>query len=278
MVKYLLSRNVTVNSKTKSGDTALHLAALAGNGPIFGVLIQAGADIDSLTFNGSTSLMSGIQGNACNHLLANIIYLTRNLEAKDNKGRDALHLACMKNNLEISEQLIERGCNVNSLCKVNMSPLMWACYQGNADLIEFLLRHRANPALECDEGRSCFDYLMLNRAVSNAEKARLMQLPALIKTESWARRGDLDLFRYQAGFVPVPEALEEGKKSKKSKKKVSKGKKNAKGAKGATSGAGAGRDAGGGAKCKLTEEEERIEIFTDLFGNDKLVRSIMRFM
>lgn len=55
-VKILLKKGVGVNSKSKTGATALHWAAFKGHYDIAQYLIQNGADVNALTDRGSTPL------------------------------------------------------------------------------------------------------------------------------------------------------------------------------------------------------------------------------
>ncbi len=55
-VKAILKKGVGVNSKSKTGATALHWAAFKGHYDIAQYLIQNGANVNALTDKGSTPL------------------------------------------------------------------------------------------------------------------------------------------------------------------------------------------------------------------------------
>jgi ankyrin repeat protein len=102
--------------------------------------------------------------------------------------------------------LVQKGADINTQSNDGMSALTWACHKGHLEIAEFLMRNRAKIHFTDDNGDTAFDLLDVEgNTLSDAEKDRLRALPMLIKKEWWSVRGDLDLFRYQAGFVPVPE-------------------------------------------------------------------------
>ncbi len=55
-VKVILKRGIDINSKSKTGATALHWAAFKGHYALAQYLIQNGADVNALTDRGSTPL------------------------------------------------------------------------------------------------------------------------------------------------------------------------------------------------------------------------------
>ncbi len=56
MVKDLLDRNANVDSATKKGNTALHIASLAGQQAVVELLVSHGANVDCRSQNGFTPL------------------------------------------------------------------------------------------------------------------------------------------------------------------------------------------------------------------------------
>jgi ankyrin len=56
VVKDLLDRNANVDSATKKGNTALHIASLAGQQAVVELLVSHGANVDCRSQNGFTPL------------------------------------------------------------------------------------------------------------------------------------------------------------------------------------------------------------------------------
>ena len=53
--------------------------------------------------------------------------------------------AAEKNNFEAIKYLINYGINPNSIYDFGETALYWACHNGNKEIIDFLLEHKANP-------------------------------------------------------------------------------------------------------------------------------------
>jgi hypothetical protein len=92
-------------------------------------------------------------------------------DAKDewNEGSDArprlhsqkwtlLEKACLFNQVETSRLLLNRGAHADGVESSDSPPLTIACRNGNIELVELLLKHRANPH-SVDYGREMPDYL-----------------------------------------------------------------------------------------------------------------------
>lgn len=74
VVTELLKRGATVDAATKKGNTALHIASLAGQEEVVKLLIQSGAAVNVQSQNGFTPLYMAAQENHDNvvrFLLAN---------------------------------------------------------------------------------------------------------------------------------------------------------------------------------------------------------------
>ena len=56
VVQELIKRNADVNSATKKGNTALHIASLAGQEEVVKVLVENAADVNCRSQNGFTPL------------------------------------------------------------------------------------------------------------------------------------------------------------------------------------------------------------------------------
>lgn len=73
-MKELLKRGALVDSATKKGNTALHIASLAGQEEVVKLLVQNGATVNVQSQNGFTPLYMAAQENHDNvvrYLLAN---------------------------------------------------------------------------------------------------------------------------------------------------------------------------------------------------------------
>ena len=90
--------------------------------------------------------------------LSYIINKCENLNETDINGETPLHRASRKGNLETAKLLLDWGAKVDTLTLINESPLMYACKgKQNIDLIQLLLKHKANINLVNDEGETPLD-------------------------------------------------------------------------------------------------------------------------
>lgn len=74
VVRELLTRGANVDAATKKGNTALHIASLAGQEEVVKLLVQHGASVNVQSQNGFTPLYMAAQENHDNvvrYLLAN---------------------------------------------------------------------------------------------------------------------------------------------------------------------------------------------------------------
>lgn len=74
VVRELLKRGALVDAATKKGNTALHIASLAGQEAVVRLLVQNGASVNVQSQNGFTPLYMAAQENHDNvvrYLLAN---------------------------------------------------------------------------------------------------------------------------------------------------------------------------------------------------------------
>ena len=108
ILRLLLAKGAKVNAKDKSGQTALSLAAAAGDVPALRALIRAGANVHTRDKEGNGALMGAIQ----NHNSSNIEFLLKqgiNINAKNKEGKTALMYAEECEADEIVQLLIRNG-------------------------------------------------------------------------------------------------------------------------------------------------------------------------
>ncbi|MBN3293863.1 PP12C phosphatase, partial [Polypterus senegalus] len=73
------------------------------------------------------------------------------IDSTNADGITALHQACIDENLEMVQFLVEHGANVNQSDNEGWTPLHVAASCGYSDIAEYLLQHGANVgAVNCD--------------------------------------------------------------------------------------------------------------------------------
>ena len=147
VVRALITKcGVSVNAPSaleSSGAKPLHLAVLHGQGHLLPMLLELGADIDSIDSekNCTPLLMSAILEDewSFNYLLQ----AGANIHCHTTEGRTAMYIAAEKGNSTIIQLLIERGkVDVNASCTVEGhrgGPLHVAAMFNNAHAVWRLL-------------------------------------------------------------------------------------------------------------------------------------------
>ena len=111
-----------INSHSTDGFTALHLACFFAQPEAARLLIEAGAAVDAVAAN-PTRVMP-------------------------------LHSAASARNLEAARFLLEHGAPVNARQQAGWVPIHAAAQNGDRPMVELLLKHRADPKLTNDDGKT----------------------------------------------------------------------------------------------------------------------------
>jgi ankyrin repeat domain-containing protein 50 len=138
----------TILSLPKSTVTCrpLHYLSYRGDIRLIQLLLAYKADINSLTSNGETALMSAA---AYGFLECAKVFVENgaDLSIKENGGNTALHYAIGNNHSTIAEYLIESGSPFNLTDDKGDAPVHLAAYNGNLELLQTLLQHGVSPEL-----------------------------------------------------------------------------------------------------------------------------------
>ncbi|XP_062599094.1 ankyrin repeat and SOCS box protein 1-like [Saccostrea cucullata] len=129
----LLQNGADVNSVNYLGQTALHMAATAGNENLAGVLIESGAE----------------------------------LEVTDRKGQTALHKAVFNLHIGTASLLLKKGADPEGSPKNLHTPLHIAVMHKNVDLLQLLLEYNANTTVYFSKDRPCAVDFLLSTSIDN---------------------------------------------------------------------------------------------------------------
>ena len=129
-----------IDSRSKDGFTALHFACFFGQPDAARLLIESGAAVDTVAAN-PTKVMP-------------------------------LHSASSARNLDAARVLLEHGAPVNARQQAGWVPIHAAAQNGDRPMVELLLKHRADPTLANDEGKTS---AMVAREKGHAEIAALLE-------------------------------------------------------------------------------------------------------
>ncbi|XP_067661962.1 ankyrin repeat domain-containing protein 50-like [Haliotis asinina] len=122
VVKFILSQNIVdVDSRGPWKKTPVMLAALYGYKEVVELLVEKGA----------------------------------NLSLVNDRGRNILHVACLKGRLEVLKYTLSLSTvDINSRDVRQKTPVMTAAESGQKEVVELLVERGANLSLVCDRGRN----------------------------------------------------------------------------------------------------------------------------
>jgi len=143
----ITSPDLEVNTAEPDGSTALHWATYAVDRELVRALLDAGAKADITNRYGSSPLTEAVK-------LADIELVRMLLDAgadPDSPNQDnqtALMLASNLGSLEIAKLLIDKGADVNAVERFRgQTALMWAAAENRPDLVELLVKHKADVSV-----------------------------------------------------------------------------------------------------------------------------------
>jgi ankyrin repeat protein len=134
----LVKHGADANAAITGGTTPLHLAAEGGFVELAKLLLSHGAEINRTNGNGMTPLLYSAgrgaerNGPACFELL---LAKGGSLDAADDRGNTALHLAVNYSNEAVVESLLNHGVIVNATTKSGQTPLKLAKKPKIAELL-----------------------------------------------------------------------------------------------------------------------------------------------
>lgn len=110
----LLNLGLDINKLDNEGNTPLLYALQSYNDQLASALIKHGAKTDIVNYQGKNMLLLALNSSSNRNnksLLAQILDLTSDLEARDSEGNTAYLIACNAGNLELIQTLIAKGVN-----------------------------------------------------------------------------------------------------------------------------------------------------------------------
>lgn len=171
LVRLLLEHGANPNLPDNDGVAPLVHAVNRNHVPSIEALIAKGADIEKETRQGYTPLevaigedqlfaaraliRAGAKVNAANgkQKITPLMLVASQLSPQAR----AVHLAAGPTPIDVAEELIERGADVNAKSAAGVTALMVAAGHNNAPMIGLLLSKGANPAIKNNLGKTALD-------------------------------------------------------------------------------------------------------------------------
>lgn len=155
-----------------SGQDADLLRA-AADGNVFKVrdLLDAGANINARTANGSTPLQGALYY-GWPQTAELLISRGANINARTDQGVTPLHQAAWSDLPQICRLLLSRGADPNARTNQGVTPLMWAANRGYADVATVLIEGGARTDLRAADGATA---LSLAEGAGHPDVVRVLQ-------------------------------------------------------------------------------------------------------
>ena len=147
-VRQLLAhKDIKLEEKQITGETALLLAANFGSVKMLSLLIQAGADINAVDYAGNNALIHCITENQVSAAEI-LIDAGININFTDKMGRTALIVAAQYNSYIIADKLIKKGADL-SIKDINKNtPFLVAAENNSVSTLELLAQTQTIPDTE----------------------------------------------------------------------------------------------------------------------------------
>lgn len=153
-VRTLLDIGVDINKPDGLENTPLHIACIDGKDAIVKMLLEnEKINMNILNCFKECPLISACASNDINcvkGLLQHNAYPHR----RDNRGNNAIHIACEYGNVEIIQLLLDRGVLINSRNSSGKTPLYVACVEKQLKCVVFLIDHGADINIPDSDNRT----------------------------------------------------------------------------------------------------------------------------
>jgi ankyrin repeat protein len=148
-LRLLIRAGADVDAVTRKGDTALIMAAAAGNVDVVEALAVARADVNHVGWRGETAMIVAAQAGhvECVRTLGR---LKADLSAVDDKKVSAMFIAAQKGHAECLRAMVELGADPHALNEKDQTMLLIAAYCGSVDCVRFLIQVRFSMAAACE--------------------------------------------------------------------------------------------------------------------------------
>jgi len=174
VLELLLSHGADLGVRNDRGHSLLHLAATRGHCAILRRLLEAGADLLSVTeadSEGLTPLTSSIIGDQAEAAALLIAYSGPGiLEAVDSSGRSAMDIAIYQGSTAMVELLLDSGANMERMDKRGIKPLDRVIGHGNSSIVSVFLRKGAklgSATWAMASGKPDIQLILLNKLMED---------------------------------------------------------------------------------------------------------------
>jgi ankyrin repeat protein len=171
-LKKSLKKNINLNEKDPTGNTALMLAIANDHAGFAKLLIEKKADINLKNNNGQTALYIALVNDQADVALS-LINNGASLEKISSEDDSALLVATTTNTHQVMNLILNmKPSLVNQANKNGITPLMEAARFGSADTISILLKGGADKSAKNSEGKTALE---IATKAQNTDGIKLLQ-------------------------------------------------------------------------------------------------------
>lgn len=192
----LIAAGANVNSKDLEGFSPLHKAIINGHMELAEALLAAGADVNAQSLNGTTPVQLAIYISNIDHAARLVQNHGADINCHDKYGRTPLHWAAFHGDMELMVLLLKLGAKINCADNDGYHPIHKAVWKGKVDCMKFILDH--GGSVSC---RSARGYTPLHTAVINNE----MECTSILLEHG----ADVNCYD-EDGFSPIHQAVGNG--------------------------------------------------------------------
>lgn len=158
-VRYFVDKDVSVNTKDRSGNTPLHVAAQSNpDVEVLKYLVSRDADIDARNNNGDTTLHMAAQSNFNVEILEYLVLHGVGVNARNSNGDTPLHVAAWNPDVEVLQYLVFQSTDVNVKNNVGNTPLHdVALSNSNEEVVKHLVSRGGRVDTRNNAGQTALD-------------------------------------------------------------------------------------------------------------------------
>lgn len=201
-VKKYISEGVNVNVKNSNGITALIAASMSNQENIVKYLLSIkNIDVNGVDKTGQTALMWAIGRG--NYNIANMLLKDSRIDvAKRNKSGGSSLLAAIIFEREFSDEkiriilsslLMTKKFNINEKDNSGFTPLIWAVWTGNENVVQLLIGYGADINEKDYRGRTALMWAAMGEMVGFPKVLQKIFSPYPYPHETWFNKKVLDL-------------------------------------------------------------------------------------
>lgn len=188
VVELLLGANANPNLLHRNGQTALMDAVNEGNLPIIQELLVNGADLSICDTYGNTAMHYSVISHSLkspNHLqIVDLVTTSAVVNVANKTGLTGLMLACIIHDTEAVKIILsrkpeidlQRQCTDPSDPLADFTALMYACDEGDLEIVQLLLQAQANPNIRQNVNKRGSTVIALSLAIERGDVDIVQQL------------------------------------------------------------------------------------------------------